>query len=154
MKRTKNVECEPLIFGMLCERKCRSDPRLARSIQDIVGESVLLPFAVEKRYLKNVVLTMRLMDIAGLVVSGSHRKHILKHIPRLDRSAKDARMVDTVARRKGKFIGYCVEEMALSEWRKAPRKTGSSSGRRPARKLARRARDIRVELLTEIVNAN
>ena len=96
---------------------------------------------------------MRLMDIAGLVVSDNHRKHILKHIPKLDRSAKDARMVDTVARRKGTFIGYCTEEMALSEWRKKPKKKGSSGERRPARRLTQRARDIRVELLTSPAKA-
>jgi hypothetical protein len=149
----KKIDYQPVIFGTLCEKECKADRGLARRIQDIVGESVLLPFSVEKRYLKNVVLTMRLMDIAGLVVSGNHRKHILKHIPRLDRSAKEARIVDTVARRRGTFIGYCAEEMALSEWRKAYKKTGSSIGRPPARKLAQRARDIRVELLTSNVKS-
>lgn len=144
----KKIDYQPIIFGTLCEKRCRADSNLARGIQRIVGESVLLPFKVEKRYLKNVVLTMRLMDIAGLAVSGNHRKHILKHIPRLDRSAKEAGMIDTVARRGGTFIGYCAEEMALSEWRKDTGKTGSRGGRRPVKELTRRSRDIRVELLT------
>jgi hypothetical protein len=151
--KIRKIEYQPVIFGTLCEKECKTDRGLARRIQQTVGESVLLPFKVEKRYLKNVVLTMRLMDIAGLVVSGSHRRHILKHVPRLDRSARDARMVDTVARREGTFVGYCTEEMALSEWRKISKDKGSSGARPPSRKLALRARDIRVELLTSPVKS-
>ena len=148
MKRKKSIDYQPIIFGTLCERKYRADQNLARRIRKAIGESVLLPFSVDRRHLKNVVLTMRLMDIVGIVVTGSHRKNILKHISRLDRSAKDARMVDTIARRDRTFVGYCTEEMALSEWRRVPKKTGPGSRRRPVQKLAKRALDIRVELLT------
>lgn len=148
----KKIDYEPVIFGTLCEKRCKADRSLARKIREIVGESVLLPFAVERRHLKNVVLTMRLMDIAGLVVSGSHRKQILKHMPKLDQSARDAGMVDTVARRRGTFIGYCAEEMALSECHRNPNKKASGAKRRLARKLAARTRDIRVELLTSHAN--
>jgi hypothetical protein len=148
----KKIDYQPIIFGTLCEKNRRIDQGLARRIRKAVGESVLLPFAVERRHLKNVVLTMRLMDIEGLVVSGSHRKSILKHIPKLDRSARKARMVDTIARRRGTFVGYCAEEMAHSEWRDKPVRKGSGRGRRPTTKLARRAQDLRVELLTSHLN--
>jgi len=150
----KKIEYQPIIFGTLCEKRCKADRNLARGIHGTVGESVLLPFKVERRYLKNVVLTMRLMDIAGLVVLGGHRKNIMKHIPKLDRSAADAGMIDTIARRRGNFVGYCAEEMALSEWRKKPGKRGSPGGRRPVKKLLSRARDIRVELLTSHIKSN
>lgn len=144
----KKIDYQPVVFGTLCEKNCRTDRLLARRLEEAVGESVLLPFAVERRHLKNVVITMKLMDVAGLVVTGSHRKHIMKHIPRLDRSARDAGMVDTVARRRGGFVGYCVEGMALAKWRQGQTKGGSRPGRPPLRKIARMVLEDRVELLT------
>ena len=45
----KKIDYQPVIFGTLCEKECRVDRLLARRIQEIGGDSVLLPFAVEKR---------------------------------------------------------------------------------------------------------
>ncbi len=150
----KKNQYSPTIFGTLCEGECRVDRGLARALERATSPSVLLPFAVERRHLKNVVLTMKLMDIAGLVVADGHRRHIVRHLPKLDRSAKEAGIVDTVARRGRTFVGYCTEEMALAEWRSEAGEKAERRGKPPARKIAQRAREIRVELLTEATKNN
>jgi len=150
----KKIDYNPVIFGTICEGRCEADAGLARMISRSIGDSVLLPFSVDRRYLKNVVLTMKLMDIAGLVVTGNHRKNILRHIPTLDSSAKAARMVDTIVRRRGDFVGYCAEEIALSEWRQGAGGKRAAPRRKKPSDLERRAKRTRVGLLTSGVNNN
>jgi len=112
----KKMDYQPIIFGTLCEHKCKADSWTARKIADIVGESVMLPFAVEKRHIKNVILTMKLMDIMGLAVEGGHRKAITKHLPSLDASARSTGSADVIVRRGRSFKGYDSIAMALKEW--------------------------------------
>ncbi len=116
MKRTKKTDYQPLIFGTLCERECRADPWLARKLSEAVGDSVLLPFVVERRHLRNVVLTMKLMDVAGLAVEDGHRRAIARHLPRLHPSARAAGSADTIVREGKSFTGYDSTALALMDW--------------------------------------
>lgn len=112
----KGYEYQPLIFGMLCEGLCKVDGKLARMLSDAVGDSALLPFSVETRHLKNVFLTMKLMDIVGLVIEGDHRKAILKYLPKAQHSARASRYADVVVRKGKSFKGFDSLGLALEEW--------------------------------------
>jgi|GEM_PF-4423445 len=93
----------PVIFGALCDRSLDLPAGLARALKSRIPAAVLLPFKVEKRHLKNVVTCMRLMDVMGLVVLGSHRRSIVAHLKHLDGSAKKAGAVDVIVRRSNSF---------------------------------------------------
>jgi len=116
MKRTKKMEYQPLVYGTLCEGRCRADPWLARKLAETAGDSVLLPFVVERRHLKNVVLTMKLMDVVGLAVEDGHRRAITRHLPKLHASARAAGSADTIMRQGRSFTGYDSTALALMEW--------------------------------------
>ena len=138
----------PTIFGALCEGEPALPRAARRAIESSAPNAVLLPFQVEAKHLKNVIDCMLLMDVEGLIVLGGHRKRIKRHIPRLDRSAEAAGMVDTVVKRGRGFTGYCAEWIALSEWQKETKKTGSRRQQPSASELAKRRQRIGVELLT------
>ncbi len=117
----------PIIFGALCEHSFELPRGLGRALAARAPGAILLPFQVEKRHLKNVLTCMRLMDIAGLVVMGSHQRAILGHLSNLDISAKKAGSVDVIARQKRvlrarertsgqvhDFIGYNSDHADLS----------------------------------------
>lgn len=112
----KKFDYQPLIFGTLCEKECKSDPVVARGLRKAVGDSVMLPFSVESRHLKNVVLTMRLMDIAGLAINGRHRKTIMKYLSSKDGSAKNSGSADIVIRNGKSLKGFNSVAIACTKW--------------------------------------
>ena len=145
---TKEKFETPTIFGALCEGGLALPRAARRAIESSAPNAVLLPFQVEAKHLRNVIECMLLMDVEGLIVLGGHRKRIKRYIPRLDRSAKAGGMVDIVARRGRGFVWYCAEWIALSEWQKEAKKTGSRRSRPSAGELAKRTQRVGVELLT------
>ena len=102
----------PRIVGLISDRMVpiNLQKRLDRIFKRNYPEYVCLPFVVEPKYLKNVVACMRLMDIEGLIVLGNHTRRIRRYIPRLDRTAKEARQVNVILRRKKEFFGYYFEK--------------------------------------------
>lgn len=72
---------------------------------------VCLQLSMEPKYLKNVVMCMKLMDVAGMYVMGKYSKKIAPFLDSLDISAKKAGAVNFVARSKKKFIGYYAVDM-------------------------------------------
>ncbi len=66
----------------------------------------LLPFEVEKRFLKNTLACMRLMDIAGLILCDEHRTQIARHLSHLDRRAQRAGWVDAIALKGKTLCGF------------------------------------------------
>lgn len=65
-----------------------------------------LPFQVERPYLKNLVRCMKLVDVAGLNVTIPYKEVVCAVVDRLDASAKKCGAVNTIVRRKNRFIGY------------------------------------------------
>lgn len=119
---------QPVIFGILCEGPCTADRELARALRQAIGESVLLPFSVEKRYVKNVIHTMRLMDIAGLVIGAEHQKAIANLAGRLHQSARATGCADVLVKRGKTFTAYDSSALACLRW-------CQSSGMRPRRAI-------------------
>jgi shikimate 5-dehydrogenase len=107
---------DPTIFGVLCAGPCKADDWLARKLSEKVGESVLLPFSVETRHVKNVMLTMQLMDIVGLVIEDAHSEVILKHAKKIDRFARAAGRADLLLRRRASFTAYNSVAAACAAW--------------------------------------
>lgn len=112
----KKIDYQPIIFGTLCDGPCKADAWLARRLREELGECVLLPFSVERRHMKNVVLTMRLMDIMGLVIAEGHRKAIARHANRLDASARASGRADVLVKRGGSFVAYDSVAAACAAW--------------------------------------
>ncbi|MFA4974739.1 MAG: hypothetical protein WC683_19220 [bacterium] len=127
----------PVIFGALCDDGPTAPNGIERMIRLKKQGAVLLPFHVEARHLGNVLRCMQLMDVAGLLILGSHRKRVTRHLKSLHPSARAKGMVDVIIRKGRGFKGYCAEQIALSM-------TPSPS----ARKIADLTRKISVELLT------
>lgn len=65
-----------------------------------------LPFQVEKRYLKNLILCMKLVDVAGLNVTIPFKEAVVPFLDQLDPSARRCGSVNTIVRKKNRFIGY------------------------------------------------
>lgn len=127
----------PVIFGALCDDGPIVPGGLERMIRLKRQGAVLLPFHVEARHLSNVLRCMQLMDVAGLVVLGGHRRRVLRHVRSLHPSARVKGMVDVIIRKGRGFKGYCAEQIALSV---TPRPS--------AREMVRLTREISVEILT------
>lgn len=111
MKKIAHFKFEtPKIIGILSDKTVPSN--VQRKFDGILKRRgyACLPFKVETRYLKNVVACMRLMDIEGLIVLGNHTRRIRRFIPRLDKTAKEARQVNVILRRKKEFFGYYFEK--------------------------------------------
>ncbi len=105
----------PVIFGALSDGAPSVDRAVARALASRAAGSVLLPFQVDRRHLRNIVACMRLMDIQGLVVQGAHRTAILRYLTKLDPLAQKLCHVDTVARRGRAFVGFSSLGMACLE---------------------------------------
>lgn len=72
---------------------------------------VYLPLKVEPKYLKNIILCMKLMDVVGINVSKEYEKKIIPYLDKIDSSSKTAKKVNAVVRQKGKFVGYYVDDI-------------------------------------------
>lgn len=106
----------PMIIGALCESEDEISPAIKHLLAKHPGRIAYLPFEVEGRHLKNTVACMQLMDIMGLTIAGSHQKKIVRHIPNMDRIAKAAGAIDTVARKGRSFMGHNAMGIALLDW--------------------------------------
>lgn len=65
-----------------------------------------LPFQVEAKHLKNLILCMKLCDVYGLNVTIPFKEKVIPFLDGLDRSAKMCGAVNTIVRKKNRFIGY------------------------------------------------
>lgn len=65
-----------------------------------------LPFQVEEKHLKNLVLCMKLCDVAGLNVTTPFKEKVIPLLDGLDASARLCGAVNTIVRKKNRFIGY------------------------------------------------
>lgn len=99
----------PRIVGFISEDTIEVPRSLSRIISKLTHPTQVLPFKVEARHLKNVLLCMELMDIAAIVVEGRHAKRIYRHLKRLDPSAKAGKRVDMILRDKKGLIGFDLE---------------------------------------------
>lgn len=81
-----------------------------------------LPFQVEERHLKNLVLCMKLCDVEGLNVTIPFKEKVIPFLDGLDKSAKVCGAVNTVVRKKNKFIGYNTDGVACLKVLKEKRK--------------------------------
>lgn len=98
----------PVIIGALCEDEKDIPQGIFKSFAKLEPRVAFLPFQVERRHLRNTIACMRLMDIAGLVVCGRHRKDILRHLDHIEEAARRAGTVDAVVRRGRRFVGVNV----------------------------------------------
>jgi hypothetical protein len=115
--RSKKKSFEPpTIFGVLCDENPKVPRGLEQKLADRADGAILLPFQVERRNLRNIITCMRLMDIAGLVIAGGHRRAILPHLARVDPLAAQSGAVDTVVRRGKAFVGECAAARACVDW--------------------------------------
>lgn len=64
-----------------------------------------LPFQVERPYLKNLILCMKLVDVYGLNVTAPYKEAVIPFLDRLDPAAKKCGAVNTIVRRGQVFIG-------------------------------------------------
>lgn len=143
------IEIEtPVIFGALCKGTPSVPRALERALRAKVRNSVLLPFKVETRHLKNVMECMRLMDVVGLVVDRGHARAIARHVPKLHRSASSSGRVDIIIRKGRGYLGYCVERMAQEEAQRSSRSKPKKS-----KDIERKALRISVELLTDSMSS-
>lgn len=104
------------IFGVLSEDSPNVDRWVSRQLAPESSDAVMLPFQVEKRHLKNVLICMRIMDVIGLLVKGDLRRSITKYIPTLDEAAEHANSVDTIIRSNRSFKGYNAIGLACLRW--------------------------------------
>ena len=65
-----------------------------------------LPFQVERAHLKNLIVCMKLVDVAGLNITAPYKEAVLPLLDKLDISAKQCGAVNTIVRRKNQFIGF------------------------------------------------
>ncbi|MFH0799888.1 MAG: hypothetical protein V2A66_06875 [Pseudomonadota bacterium] len=103
----------PSIIGVLCTDEREIPQALLRVPAKCKGRIAILPFVVEKKHLRNTVACMKLMDIAGLFVLGSHSKDIIRHLPSVDAAARRSKRVDAVVRRGRRFIGTSLPRRDL-----------------------------------------
>lgn len=106
----------PAIIGALCAAGQEVPREIARGLSKCEKQIAYLPFQVERRFLKNTIACMRLMDIAGLTIAPSHERHIARHIPRKDEIANISKTADTLVRHGKTFIGYNAKGMAVLRW--------------------------------------
>lgn len=114
MKKTslkKNFEI-PKIFGALVSRGEKPQSSIKREFTKLGKKYAYLTFATEKKYLHNITLCMRLMDIDGLSVSRFFARSIVKYV-KLRPSAQMSGMADVIVKSKGGFVGMSVETESL-----------------------------------------
>jgi len=101
----------PKIIGILSDKSVpiRLQKQLDRLLKRLGPAYICLPFQVEQKYLKNVLACMRIMDIEGMIVLGSHARRIVRFISRLTKSADKAGMINAIKRRKNQFYGHYIK---------------------------------------------
>jgi shikimate 5-dehydrogenase len=118
MKPTHHDFTPPTIVGALGD--ATMDARFARAYEREFRaqkvDAACLPFRVERRYLKNIIACMKLMDVAGIIVHPSHAIAIVRHLPSLDRYAREAGFVDVIVRRGTRFVGLNAFALAVLEF--------------------------------------
>lgn len=103
----------PTICGVICENISEIPAALFREFKKTGKSRVLLPFQIEKKFLKNTVTCMKLMDIAALVIVGSDmQKAMLKYVKTIDPTAKKMGKINLVIKQRNKFYGYNISDKA------------------------------------------
>lgn len=124
------------LYGIIGNRLEKSlSPKLFNSLFKKSGEEArYLPFEVDRKHLKNLVVCMKLVDVDGLNVTQPYKKAVLPFLDRLDRSAKQAGAVNCIVRRKNRFIGYNTDGpgwvKAFREKCVVPRRSATLKGKR------------------------
>ncbi len=77
---------------------------------------VYLPFQLEQKSLKNLITTLRLMDVESLNVTIPFKEAIVPYLDRLDQSAAGPQTVNLIVRKKNQFVGYNTDGAG---WRRA-----------------------------------
>ncbi len=107
MKKTSYDFSPPPIIGVLGDFKMKASfaRKFEREFLAQGHKVACLPFRVEKRYLKNVVECMKLIDVVGLIVHPSYSKTMIRHLPKAEKAAREAGFVDLVVHRDKGFVG-------------------------------------------------
>lgn len=74
---------------------------------------VYLPFAIAPRDLPNLLRCMRLTDVEGLNVTMPHKERVGPLLDRLEPEARAIGAVNTIALRRGKYVGYNTDAPAF-----------------------------------------
>lgn len=109
----KNFET-PLIFGCLLAKGEKPQANIRREFLKLGKQFAFLSFETQKKYLDNITLCMRLMDIEGLHVSNSLATAITKFVKQ-SKSAQATGTADIVVRTKNGFVGTCLTADTLHE---------------------------------------
>jgi hypothetical protein len=104
----------PEIYGSLLAEGERTDPALKREFANAGSRYALLKFQTKKKYLDNITLCMKLMDIKGLHVSKSFASAITKYVD-LSKTAKLTCTADLIIRKKSAFFGTSLASDTLIE---------------------------------------
>lgn len=65
-----------------------------------------LPFQVDKKHLKNLIVCMKLVDVEGLNITTPYKKAVIPFLDYLDPFAKKCGAINTIVRKKNLFIGF------------------------------------------------
>lgn len=97
----------PLLIGILGNQRAPEPfvKKLEQLLQKKKKECRVLPLAVERRYLKNTLACMKLVDIHALVIQGKHRQQIVRYLERCDRFVRHYKRVDVIFRRGKNLSG-------------------------------------------------
>lgn len=108
---SNKIQDPPRIIGILGDEEIptKMQSSISRELSAQGLNYISLPLQVEGRYLHNLIECMKLMDIIGLVIVGSHQKSLMK-ILAPDKSAKDAGKINLVKREGKRFVGYFLDE--------------------------------------------
>lgn len=96
------------LYGIIGHRLDKSlSPKLFNSLFKKLGkEARYLPFEVDRKHLKNLVVCMKLIDVDGLNVTQPYKKKVGRFLDWLDPLARKAGAVNCIVRRKNRFLGY------------------------------------------------
>lgn len=72
---------------------------------------VYLPFKVEPKYLKNLIMCMRLMDVVGINVGDRYQKSVIPYLDLIDESARKIKRVNIIVKKGNKFVGYYSRDL-------------------------------------------
>lgn len=103
------------LFGIIGKELSHSySPKLYNAVfKKLKSPCRYLSFQVEKRHLKNLILCMKLVDLQGLNVTLPFKEAVLPLLDGLSPSAKQCGAVNTIVRRKNKFLGYNTDGLGF-----------------------------------------
>lgn len=103
------------LFGIVGKPLDRSlSPKIFNALFKKMGlPHRYLPFQVEKTHLKNLILCMKLVDVAGLNVTAPYKEAVLPFLERLDATARRSGAVNTIVRQKNRFVGFNTDGSGL-----------------------------------------